>query len=109
MTARYLRTKHIILVIAPIVSVIGCPVVPPASEWGAPDVGCLDQWSLAHFESGILLGDVLGEDSFWPTMTMLVGWEVVEPSAWPGEEPVNQICDLWVGGAGWLVAAALAD
>ena len=67
--------------------------------------GCLDHRSLAHFETGILLGEALGEDSFWPSMAVLVGWEIVEPSFWPGETPQNQQCDLGVGSLGWLASA----
>jgi hypothetical protein len=88
-------------------SLVGCPVVPPASEWGPTDVGCLDHWSLAHYGSGVLLGQALGEDSFWPSMAVLAGWEVVEPSVWPTETSLNQWCDIATGGVGWLTTRSV--
>ncbi len=106
MSSKYLRATQMLLTLTPVLSVVGCPVVPPASEWGAANVGCLDQWSLAHLESGMLLGEALGEDNLWPSMAALVGWEIVEPSVWHGEGETaqNQCCDVLVGGLGWSLA-----
>ena len=107
MKTGWLRKAYVLAATGMLPSLVGCPVVPPASEWGATDVGCLDHWSLAHFGSGVLLGDALREDSFWPSMAVLAGWEVVEPSMWPTETSLNQWCDIAVGGVGWLTTRSV--
>ncbi|HUU83150.1 MAG TPA: hypothetical protein VM243_06560 [Phycisphaerae bacterium] len=99
-----MRWRWAIVGMAALPSVVGCPVVPPASEWGDTDVGCADHWSLAHFGSGVLLGPTFGDDSFAPSMAVLVGWEIIEPSMWPGETAQNQVCDIGWGGLGWLMS-----
>lgn len=104
LSTRCLLKGPMLLVVAAMPSIVGCPVVPPASQWGATDTGCLDHWSLAHFGSGVLLGEALGDDGFWPSMAVLACWEVVEPSFWPGETARNQQCDMGVGGLGWLAS-----
>jgi hypothetical protein len=87
-------------------SVVGCPVVPSASQWGETNTGCLDQWSLVHFGSGFILGEALGDDRFFPSMAILVAWEIAEPLFWPGENGENQLCDIAVGGFGWAASTA---
>ncbi len=106
MFIRQLRKRKQLAVLMAIPSVVGCPVIPPASQWGPTDVGCLDHWSLLHFGSGLLLGGALGEDGLVPTVASLVGWEAVEPSFWPGETALNQQCDIAVGSLGWFTSHA---
>ena len=55
----------------------------------------------------MLLGEALGEEGFLPSMAALIGWEAVEPSFWPGETAHNQVCDIAVGGLGWLASLAV--
>ncbi len=97
-----------LLVVAAIPSMAGCPMIPPASTGEATEVDCLDGWSVMHFGSGVMLGETLGDDGFWPTTAALIGWEVVEPSFWPGESVQNQRCDIGIGGLGWL-ASRISD
>jgi len=92
-----------------LISLAGCPVFLPAGEWAGTDLACLDHWSVGHFDSGVALGGILGRDSFGLSLAALVGWEVFEPSVWPGESAQNQYCDIVVGGLGWVVGTAVAD
>ena len=93
-----------LLAVATIPSIAGCPLIPPTSTGGTTDVDCLDGWTVIHFGSGVLLGEALGDDGFWPTTAILTGWEVAEPSFWPGETVNNQRCDIAAGGLGWLAS-----
>ena len=79
---------------------VGDPAVVSTSA----DQTCLDAWSYVHFGSGFALGDQLGTEDFTPTSFLLVLWEIVEPSIWPGyaETPENIGCDLVFGSFGWL-------
>ena len=107
MFGRRLQRAKLLLAAGVLPSLVGCPVVPPASQWGPTDVGCLDHWSLVHFGSGLVLGATLGNSSLWPSMAVLSGWEMVEPTFWPGESGLNQQCDLVVGGAGWFASLGM--
>lgn len=77
------------------------------------DLFCVDEWSLVHFASGFLLGEILGEDRFGETVALLFAYEVFEPLFWPfldptwlGETRVNQTCDIIVGALGWDAAVS---
>ena len=86
--------------------------VPPGGvEPFEKDLFCVDEWSLVHFASGYILGELLGEDRLIETVGLLFAYEVYEPLFWPfldptwlGETRVNQTCDIIVGTLGWDVA-----
>lgn len=70
------------------------------------NVGCFDSWSLVHVGSGIGFGELLGEDSFFATLAILAGYELIEPSVtlFSGESRINQQCDVAVGMLGWAAS-----
>ncbi|MBU0719430.1 MAG: hypothetical protein KJ749_14375 [Planctomycetes bacterium] len=89
----------------------GCGALPIPPEEERIEKACIDFWSTVHFGSGYLLGQELGEDSFFPTLLVLVEYEVAEPYFWVGwsENRLNQRCDIAIGALGWLVQDLLEE
>jgi hypothetical protein len=89
----------------------GCGLFDPANFGAVGDetsdeknYECLDQpWTALHVLSGAGLAFALGHDHFAETMALLIGWELIEDgvSTVFVEAPTNQICDVFVGAAGW--------
>ena len=87
------------------------PFFPAAADsgGGGEDQDAVDSWTLVHFTSGCVLGE-LGLD-FGTTLTLLILWEIVEPVIWPGwnESPENQVTDVVVGMIGWWICSNDSD
>ncbi len=96
------------LLILPVVFLWSCGGVeiPEEDDVAGPlNTACLDDWSLVHLGTGVMLGQVLGKQGWEIAESMLLGWEVVEPHVWPGfdESLFNQQCDIVVGSLGYLL------
>ena len=74
----------------------------------------IDGWTIIHCMSGAILG-FLGLPLIW-AITLLCGWEVVEPWAWGWltgrvdyESRGNVALDVWAGCLGWYLAQILPE
>jgi hypothetical protein len=89
------------------VVVLGCGSLPLEGPDGPiTDVACLDEWSISHFTSNMVLGSQLDEEGgLVLAVSGAILWEtLIEPSI-SSESTQNQVCDVMLALLGWTAGS----